>query len=542
MTRSIIPILATAALTCSVIGPVARTARADGEKPNNQKRINMIPIPAHVQTKDGAFTFKKKCEIYIDADNPALRRIARHLAGYLSEYASIESVIVEAKGGAPAAGAIVITTHNADKDLGEEGYDVSIAADGVTLRGPSARGLFWGVQTLRQLLLSHFAETGGAKAVSLSALHVIDRPRYKWRGMHLDVGRHFMPTEFVKRYIDLLALHKMNTFHWHLTEDQGWRIEIKKYPKLMSIASVRMEDDEKYGGYYTQDEFGEVVAYAAQRFIDVVPEIEMPGHTKAALAAYPELSCTGGPFEVPHKSGIYEDVYCAGNEKTFEFLEGVIDEVAALFPNKYVHIGGDECPKVRWKECPKCQKRIKDNHLSNEDELQSYFIKRISRILDAKKKRLVGWDEILEGGLAKDATVMSWRGTQGGIAAARQGHDVVMCPTSHCYFDYRQSDAPDETGPNWAPVLALEKVYTFEPTPKELSPTEALHVLGGQGNVWTERMPTPKVVEYMAYPRACALAEVLWSPKDRRDWPDFERRLTEHLKRLDVLKVHYRGK
>jgi hexosaminidase len=361
-----------------------------------------------------------------------------------------------------------------------------------------------------------------------------------------------MPVEFVKKYIDLLAIHKMNRFHWHLTEDQGWRIEIMKYPKLAEISAWRDEslighasekprqfDGKPHGGFYTQDEIREVVAYAAERYITVVPEIEMPGHSQAALAAYPELSCTGGPFKVQTMWGIHEDVYCAGNEKTFEFLENVLAEVLELFPGEYIHVGGDECPKDRWEKCPKCQSRIKSEGLEDENELQSYFIKRMEKFLNAHDRRLIGWDEILEGGLAPNATVMSWRGEEGGIKAAKAGHDVVMAPTSHTYFDYYQAD-PENEPLAIGGMLPIETVYSYDPVPAELNEEQITHILGVQAQVWTEYIPTPEKAEYMAYPRACALAEIAWTPADQKDYERFSRSLARHLKRLDMLDVNYR--
>jgi len=358
------------------------------------------------------------------------------------------------------------------------------------------------------------------------------------------------PVEFVKRYIDLLAMLKMNVFHWHLTEDQGWRIEIKRYPELTRIGSRRssspvpgdpsQQDGKPYAGFYTQDEIRQVVAYAAERHVNVVPEIEMPGHSMAALASYPELGCTGGPYQVRTQWGIEEDVYCAGNEEVFEFLENVLDEVLDLFPSPFIHVGGDECPKSRWRECPKCQARIKEENLADEDELQSYFIRRIENYLSNRGRRLIGWDEILEGGLAPGATVMSWRGTEGGIRAAQSGHDVVMTPFTHCYFDYYQSEDHENEPAGIGGYLPLETVYAYEPVPEELTPEQGEHILGAQGNVWTEYIFSPAQVEYMAYPRAIALAEVVWTPAEGRDYPDFLRRLEPYLLRLDRMGVNYR--
>jgi len=388
----------------------------------------------------------------------------------------------------------------------------------------------------------------------IPACNIKDEPRFSWRGMHLDVSRHFFSVEFVKKYIDLIAMHKMNIFHWHLTDDNGWRIEIKKYPLLTEIAAWRVDredmpwrevtppkpdEEPSYGGFYAQEEIKEVVAYAAKRQITVIPEIEMPGHTSEVFAAYPELSCQGKKLYV--QPGSYwpnTDIFCAGNEDVFTFIEDVLDEVVELFPAEYIHIGGDEATKQEWEKCPKCQKRIREEKLKNEHELQSYFIKRIEKYINSKGKKLIGWDEILEGGLAPEATVMSWRGFEGGIEAATQGHDVIMCPVSHCYFDYYQAN------PDFEPVAIggftpLKKVYSFEPVPPELNETQAKHVLGGQGNIWTEFIPTPKHAEYMAVPRMTALAEVLWSPTEKRDWKSFRGRLEDQEKRLYLMGVNF---
>ncbi len=351
------------------------------------------------------------------------------------------------------------------------------------------------------------------------------------------------------KYIDLLALHKMNVFHWHLTEDQGWRIEIKKHPKLTEIGSVRKEtlvghkgtgkyDGKPYRGFYTQDEIKDIVAYAKERFITVIPEIEMPGHSLAALAAYSELGCTGGPYEVATIWGVFPDVYCAGNEKVFTFLEDVLTEVMQLFPSEYIHIGGDECPKTRWKECPKCQARMKKEDLKDEHELQSYFIQRMEKFLNAHGRQIIGWDEILEGGLASKATVMSWRGEKGGIEAAKAHHDVIMTPSFALYFDYYQAD-PETRPLAIGGFTSTKGVYNYYPLPKKLADNEVKYILGAQGNVWSEYMATPEYVEYMVYPRACALSEVVWSPKESLDWDNFSKRMVVHKKRLKALNVNY---
>jgi hexosaminidase len=366
--------------------------------------------------------------------------------------------------------------------------------------------------------------------------------------MHLDVCRHFFDVDFVKKYIDLLARYKMNTFHWHLTEDQGWRIEIKKYPKLTEVGawrsgsqvgpySRREYDSVPYGGFYTEEQIKEVVAYAAARHITVVPEIEMPGHAMAALASYPQLGCTGGPYEVQKGWGVYDDVFCAGNDSVFTVLEDVLTEVMDLFPGQYIHIGGDECPKERWKNCAKCQARMKANGLKDEHELQSYFIQRIEKFVNSKGRKIIGWDEILEGGLAPNAAVMSWRGTEGGVAAAKQKHNVVMSPGSHCYFDHYQGDPANEPLAIGG-FTTVQKVYSYEPIPAELKPEEAKYILGAQGNVWTEYILKPENVEYMAVPRMLALAEVLWTPKEKRDEADFIHRLENEFPKLEAMNVN----
>ncbi len=430
-----------------------------------------------------------------------------------------------------------------DSALGAEGYRLDAADGGVTISSPTEAGLFHGLQTFRQLLHAAFIGT-------VPRVRIEDSPRFPYRGMHLDVSRHFFPVAFVERYIDLLARYKFNTFHWHLTDDQGWRIEIQRYPRLTTVGSCRREtilekhfdpyvgDGIPYCGFYTQAEIRKVVAYAAARHITIIPEIEMPGHSLAALAAYPELACTPGPFEVGTVWGVEEDILCPG-EATFTFLEGVLTEVMALFPGPYIHIGGDEAPKARWKSSDLAQQVIKKEQLADEHALQSWFIQRIERFLNAHGRRIIGWDEILEGGLAPDATVMSWRGVSGGIAAAQQGHDVVMTPTSHAYFDYAQGDPtlePFSIGGN----VPLEKVYGFEPVPAELTPAQARHVLGAQGNVWTEYMTTSDRVEWMVLPRMLAMAEVTWSPASARDWDSFIARLPSALAALDRLGVSYR--
>ena len=529
-------------------------------------RISVIPKPAFVEEGYGEFAITQGFKIVVDGGNEEVKAVGEYFAEKLRKASGLDVPAVEMSGeikpGEIAAGkrgsdnAMTMCLTGAYKDLGSEGYKLEINPSSIILEAQQTAGLFYGVQTLLQLLPPEVESVKSFKVttsnrLTFPALKIRDIPRYPYRGMHLDCCRHFFPKSFVKKYIDLLALHKFNTFHWHLTEDQGWRIEIKKYPRLTEVGSWRKEtlagharempekfDRQRYGGYYTQEDIKEIVAYARSRYVTIIPEIEMPGHATAALAAYPELSCTGGPFEVATKWGVFEDVYCAGEEKVFEFLEDVLSEVIALFPGTYIHIGGDECPKVRWKECEKCQARIAEEGLADEHELQSYFIRRIEKFLLSKGRKLIGWDEILEGGLAPEATVMSWRGTQGGIEAAKQGHDVIMTPTSHCYFDYYQAD-PETEPLAIGGLTPLEKVYAFEPTPVELTEEEARHVLGAQGNVWTEYIKTPEHAEYMSIPRISALAEVVWSRKEARDWQDFLRRLEQLFKRLDAMGVNY---
>ena len=509
----------------------AISAAPDGAPPS------IVPHPVQIEARPGVFCVTSETSILFDPGSAEVQATGEYLAGLLREETGFDVAVTANNVTTTPDRAILLTTRDALPSWGDEGYQLQIDPQQIVVRAPNSRGLFYGIQTLRQL--------GGwgldrrsvdHKSLSIPCVRVQDKPRYRWRGMLLDCCRHFMTKEFVKRYIDLLAYHKMNVLHWHLTEDQGWRIEIKKYPKLTEVGAWRGSGDDVTGGFYTQDDVREIVAYAASRHITVVPEIEMPGHSLAALAAYPELSCTGGPFSVGTRWGVYPDVYCAGNDQTFEFLQDVLSEVIELFPSPFVHIGGDECPKDRWKTCAKCQSRISEEGLADEHELQSYFVRRIERFLGGKGRRLIGWDEILEGGLAPNATVQSWRGMDGAIAAARAGHDVISSPTSHCYLDYAQWRSPTE--PLQMGYIDLEKVYSFEPTPAQLSPDQAAHVLGAEGNLWSEHAPQARV-DHQVFPRLCALAEVTWSPPNVRDWSDFRGRMKTHYRRLDALGVTY---
>jgi hexosaminidase len=448
----------------------------------------------------------------------------------------------------------------------EEGYSLNVSKNGVTINGNSYSGTFYGMQTLIQLLpADNYKQQTTNHKLNIPLVSIDDYPKFDYRGMHLDVARHFFPVSFVKKYIDYLALHKMNSFHWHLTDDQGWRIEIKKYPKLTKVGAWRDgtiigrypgtgNDNIRYGGFYTQAQVKEVVKYAADRRITVIPEIEMPGHASAAIASYPWLSCFPNEETVipTHPSegskmkhgkkvqetwGVFDDIFCAGNDSTFNFLQDVLDEVLPLFPSTLIHIGGDEAPKTNWKRCPKCQARIKALNLKDEHELQSYFIQRMEKFLDSKGRTLIGWDEILEGGLAPNAWVMSWRGEEGGVAAARENHNVIMTPGEYVYFDHTQTKNEDSvTIGGYTPV---EKVYSYEPVPKELDSSKAKFVEGAQANLWTEYIKSTRKVEYMVFPRMSALSEVLWSPKEKRDWSDFEKRLQTQFKRYDLWKANY---
>ncbi len=517
----------------------ATAVRGGGAEAVVQPRPALVPLPAEAHIDQGIFRLSRHTLILTDGD-AEVQRIGEYLADILRRGTHWPIAVQKARGPHIPTGAILLSERNADPTLGAEGYQLVVTPATAVVRAPGPAGVFYGVQTLRQLLPPTIEQpelTAGREIDwTLPCVRITDRPRYEWRGMLLDCGRHFMDKEFVKRYIDLLAYHKLNVLHWHLTEDQGWRLEIEKYPLLTEIGAWRGEGENEYGGYYTQEDVREIVAYARERYVTIVPEIEMPGHCQAALAAYPQLSCTGGPFDVSTRWGVHADVYCAGNDEVFAFLEDVLTEVFTLFPSQYIHIGGDEVPKTRWQHCEKCQQRLAEENLANEAELQSYFIRRMEAFISGHGRKLIGWDEILEGGLAPNATVQSWRGMAGAIAAARAGHDVIASPTSHCYLDYPQSQDPDR--PGYMGVITLETIYDFEPTPAELSPNEARHVLGVEGNVWTEHIVQDRV-DWMTFPRLAALAEVAWSPRNRRNWPDFVQRLGAHNERLDGLGVTY---
>lgn len=491
-----------------------------------KSEINVIPKPLSVEYSVGQFKMDKNVRLFTGFQ-PEIFKASKAFIDYFRFEVGFHIDIDRAKEDKIKYISLALT--DTAEWCGEEGYHLEIRENGINIIAKEEAGLFYALQTLKQIFLYSPNETGGfeEKIFFAPACIIHDKPRFQWRGMNLDCCRHFMEKEFVLRYIDLLAFHKMNVLHWHLTEDQGWRIEIKKYPKLTEIGAWRIEEDgTRYGGYYTQEDIREIVAYAAERYITVVPEIEMPGHSMAALAAYPQLSCTGGPFEVENRWGVFKDIYCAGNDSVFVFLQDVLTEVMELFPSEYIHIGGDEAPKYQWENCPKCQKRIKEEGLADEHELQSWFITEIERFLNDHDRKLIGWDEILEGGLAPSATVQSWRGFDGAHEAAMQNHTTIVSPTSHCYFDYDIA------------TTNLEKVYSFEPIPDGLPTDKYKYILGGECNMWTEYAPQ-ELIDSKVFPRLCAISEVLWSPNEKRSFEEFHKRMENHYTLLDKLGVLY---
>ena len=488
----------------------------------------VVPLPQSIQHQEGApFMIDETVRIVAGAD---LQREAVFLRDYVEELLSRKLDIVSK----PRKGERHIFLVVSSKVRHPEGYTLFVNKDKITIEGGSGAGVFYGIQTLRKSLVANNA---------LSPVIIHDAPRFSWRGMHLDCSRHFFPVSFVKKYIDLLALHQMNVFHWHLTDDQGWRIEIKKWQKLITVGSHRtgtiigtnsdIDDETPYGGYYTQDEAREIVAYAKERHITVVPEIDMPGHMLAALASYPELGCTGGPYQVGHYWGVYKDVLCVGNEKVYQFVEDVLTEIMDIFPSEVIHIGGDETPTEKWEQCAKCQSLALGGHT-----LQGYFTQRVFNFLTAHHRRALGWDELLENKAPQDAMIMSWRGTEPGGKAAEMGHDVVMAPTTHCYFDYQQVKDVLFEPSRCGGYIPIEKVYSLDPAPDSLSAAAKKHILGVQANLWSEYMTNERIVEYQALPRMSALAEVQWTQPSRKNYDDFVIRLTRMTELYD--KYHYR--
>ncbi|MGL5681496.1 MAG: glycoside hydrolase family 20 protein [Marinifilaceae bacterium] len=513
--------------------------------PKETANYQVVPLPQEIiQAENVApFILDKKVKVTYPAGNEKMQKNADFLAAYIKE----------AIGTAPE----IVSTGDAKKSINlqlglnsenEEAYELNVSENGVTIIGASEAGVFYGIQTLRKAIPQ-------SDVVALPAVKINDYPRFPYRGMMLDVSRHTFSLDSIKRYIDILALHNINRFHWHITDDQGWRLEIKKHPKLIELGSKRREtvigrnsgkyDGKAYDGYFTQEQAKEVVAYAAERYITVIPEIDMPGHMLGALTAYPELGCTGGPYEPWTMWGVADDVLCPGNDQTLAFIEDVLTEVMEIFPSQYIHVGGDECPKVRWEKCPKCQARIKalgikgDKHHSAEEYLQSFVINHAEKFLNKNGRAMIGWDEILEGGLAPNATVMSWRGMKGGIEAAKQGHDVIMTPTTYLYFDYYQSKDTKAEPLAIGGYVPVEMVYNMNPVPAELNAAEAKHIIGVQANVWTEYMPTFSHVEYMVLPRMAALSEVQWTAGDKKDYNNFLSRMPQMFKAYDVQNYNY---
>jgi len=517
-------------------------------------RPAIIPWPQQVTLEAGVFRLTPDTRVYVDS---ASRKTGKFLTERLRPATGYPfKTHTKFFSGGAIKGGILLTTKEANTNLGPEGYDLAVAPDSVVIRAPTQAGLFYGVQTLFQLLPPEIFSTNLVTNVDwqMPCVQIEDWPRFKWRGLLLDVSRHFFNKSEVETILDAMALQKLNTFHWHLTDDQGWRIEIKKYPRLTRVGAWRSGvgfgldpksttaygPDGRYGGFYTQADIRDVVAYAAARHITIVPEIEMPGHSTAALAAYPQFSCTGGPFTNGTTSGIFQGIYNPANDETFKFLDDVLTEVIQLFPGKYVHIGGDEVPKETWKNSPECQALMKREGLKNEDELQSWFTRRIETFVSAHGRTMIGWSEILQGGLPQNAAVMDWIG--GAREAASAGHDVVMTPTAYCYFDFYQSSnhVTEPKAAAWGGPLTLNKMYAFDPMPTNVPPQLQSYILGAQGNLWTEQIPNLKHAEYMIFPRACALAEVTWSAKDTHDWDDFMSRLQIQARRLAQLGINYR--
>jgi hexosaminidase len=513
--------------------------------------LSVIPLPQKIQQLGGSFQLAPDTRIYVDF---ASRKTGILLAERLRPSTGWPlKVSRKFFSSAPVKGGIFLTTKNAGTNLGAEGYSLTVAPDSVVIRAPTQAGLFYGAQTLLQLLPpAIFSAKPVAGNWEIPCAQIEDWPRFKWRGLMLDVARHFYSKPEVEQILDVMASQKLNMFHWHLADDQGWRIEISKYPELTRISSWRAgigweldpksatayDTNGRYGGFYTQRDIREVVAYAAARHITIVPEIEMPGHSTAALAAYPQFSCTGGPFEPEIKGGVFQGIYCTGNEGTYVFLQNVLKEVFQLFPGKYIHVGGDEVPTNTWANCPKDQAVIKREGLTGPGQLEGYFIRRMEKFINARGRTLVGWSEIREGGLARNAVVMDWIG--GAVEAASAGHDVVMTPTAYCYLDYYQATNHATEPRAIGGFLPLNTVYSFEPVPAKLAPEFQAHILGGQGNLWTEYIPNLKQAEYMIFPRLTALSEVNWSAKGSRDFDDFSRRLQTQYERFDQMGVNYR--
>jgi hexosaminidase len=514
------------------------------KEPAPRPVIRIVPLPGEVTELKGVFTLSSATNITISTGIEPVRKIAALLAAHTEKYHGFTNAIVASKTG--ESGSVYLKLDENLK-LGQEDYQLTVTSKEVVIEAATPNGLFYGAQTLIQLMPSTPAQV---VEISIPGVEIKDSPRFLWRGLHLDASRHFMPKQFILKYLDYMAMHKFNTFQWQLADDQGWRIEIKKYPRLTEVGSIRKTtmighannptgtDTIPSGGFYSQNDVREIVEYASERYITIVPEIEMPGHALAALAAYPEFGCTGVPYEVATKWGTFSDVYCPGKDETFAFLKDVIAEMTTLFPGKYFHIGGAECSETRWDNCKNCQLRVKTDSLNSTHDLHNYFVRKIAGTLESLGKEMVGWDDIVKDTLITNGVIMSWRGQDGGIAAIQHKRQTVMAPAKYCNFDQYQ------TNPKTEPLavggmLTLEQVYNFEPVPKDLSRQEARYILGGQANVWTQYMKTPEYVEYMIFPRAAALSEVLWSPKESRNYKWFKKRLIELVKRYDAEGIRY---
>lgn len=500
-------------VACTQYGSVAETP----------DRLAIVPHPALIEKQAGAINLTEELAILGSPDG-SVQKIAALLAGYIKD-AGGPSLPVKPLTGAKPKGAVILAL-DGKAPAGKESYELAVNRDGVLLRAREPEGIFRGTQTLRQMLLA--AKAAGEKKLSLTFVSITDAPRFSWRGLNLDCSRHFYTIKDIKRYLDLMALYKMNVFHWNLVNDQGWRLEIKKYPKLTEVGAWRTEGGKRYGGFYTSADVREVLDYARERFITVVPEIDMPGHSRAALAAYPEYSCTGGPFTVSTRWGIHTDLFCAGNDKTFRFLEDVLAEVAAMFPGKYIHVGGDECPPFKWHRCPRCQARIKEKGLKDERELHGWFMRRIASYLERIGRKAIGWDEILEGGAPAGVTVQFWRGSEQAAEAMRKGHRAIISTTGYTYLDYGLAVTP------------LSKVYSFEPLPPGLPKALEGMMLGSEANMWAE-FATPDNTDGKLFPRILALSEVLWTPKEKKNYDDFHTRLGTQYAVLQGLGVKYGG-
>mgnify|MGYP002586463132 CR=1 FL=1 len=514
---------------------------ASCQSAQQEANYQIIPMPQEIVTAQGnPFILKSGVKILYPEGNEKMQRNAQFLADYLKT-ATGKDFAIEA--GTEGKNAIVLTLGTANEN--PESYQLKVTGDGITIASPTEAGVFYGIQSLRKSL-----PVAVGADISMPAVEINDAPRFGYRGAHFDTSRHFFTVDEVKTYIDMMALHNMNRFHWHITEDQGWRLEIKKYPKLTEIGSKRTEtvigrnsgeyDGKPYGGFYTQEQAKEIEAYAAERYITVIPEIDLPGHMQAALAAYPELGCTGGPYEVWRQWGVSEDVLCAGNDQVLKFLEDVYSELIEIFPSEYIHVGGDECPKVRWEKCPKCQARIKalglksDGAHSKEERLQSFVINHIEKFLNDHGRQIIGWDEILEGGLAPNATVMSWRGVEGGMNAAKAGHNAIMTPNPYVYLDYYQEE-PEIAPTTIGGYNTLKKTYSYNPVPDDADELAKKHIIGIQGNIWREYMQTSERTDYQAFPRAMAIAETAWTQNANKDWKNFCERMVTEFERLEVM-------